>query len=303
MGWVCAIGATVIPGALDNYDELIAKFRVLARIESPSQAPGYRYYLAAALARGRRPAEAIIELEELGRFVEEHGAYWHFHTHLQKCFLALCYDTIGRADDARRMFDSAEQEISQGTMHRLRWVGRLLTQLLRDEVGTLLNTEGARGAISDRQKAILRCYTTWLESDHGPRPLSPASGLPGHLREVPARIIHALLADGEYVHAEAMAREWLSALLTAETMTGSTVPPWLTYWARALLGLSLAGREEYGEAETELLAAWDGLQRHKGVIPGDAMPCLDETLDGLVEVCERTGRPDEAAAWRAQRSQ
>ena len=64
-------------------------------------------------------------------------------------------------------------------------------------------------------------------------------------------------------------------------------------------GVNLAKRGRFEEAEAPLREARERLEEGKMV----NTTYMRDVLDALAQVCERTGRPDEAARWRAQLAQ
>ena len=102
----------------------------------------------------------------------------------------------------------------------------------------------------------------------------------------------ALLANGQFTEAEALARECL-ALREQEMPDG-----WMTFNARSLLGEALLGQKRYAEAEPLLLSGYDGMKQREGQLPPAGKASLAESLQRLVQLNEAQGKPDKAAEWK-----
>jgi tetratricopeptide (TPR) repeat protein len=77
---------------------------------------------------------------------------------------------------------------------------------------------------------------------------------------------------------------------------------WLTFSARSLLGGALLGQKKYADAEPLLLAGYEGMKTREAKIPRIGKPRLPEAANRLVELYDAVGKPDKAAAWRAERA-
>ena len=75
---------------------------------------------------------------------------------------------------------------------------------------------------------------------------------------------------------------------------------WTTFNARSLLGGSLVGQKKYAEAETVLVAGYEGLRERADQIPPQGKVRLHEALERLLQLYDEWGKPDEAAQWRAK---
>jgi eukaryotic-like serine/threonine-protein kinase len=73
---------------------------------------------------------------------------------------------------------------------------------------------------------------------------------------------------------------------------------WRTFNARSMLGGCLLGQKKYAEAEPLLSSGYDGLKQREAMIPPEGKPRLKEALERLVQLCEQTSRPDQAAEWK-----
>jgi eukaryotic-like serine/threonine-protein kinase len=98
------------------------------------------------------------------------------------------------------------------------------------------------------------------------------------------------LAQHRYAEAEALLRESLAAQAPATA--------WQPYDRQSLLGLSLIEQERFADAESQLLAAYSGLEERKTGIPLPDRTSLQETVERIVQLYTRWGAPDKAAEWR-----
>jgi tetratricopeptide (TPR) repeat protein len=109
----------------------------------------------------------------------------------------------------------------------------------------------------------------------------------------------ALHAEGQLDEAEPLAREGLA-------ICEKKVPDnwnWRTFDARRLLGGILVGQKKYAEAEPLLRSGYEGIKQQLDKIPLYCNPHLKgalqkQALEGLVQLYEATGRPDQAAEWK-----
>jgi len=100
-----------------------------------------------------------------------------------------------------------------------------------------------------------------------------------------------LARDGQFADAEALTREAIGNLDTA----GEKAAPWMLAEARSVLGICLAGRQRFVEAEELLLDGYAVLEREKGA----ADPRTREALERLGRLYELWGKPGEEARYRA----
>jgi hypothetical protein len=101
-------------------------------------------------------------------------------------------------------------------------------------------------------------------------------------------------SEGQYAKAEAVLREMLAA---REAFRPAA---WTTANTRAQLGDVLYRQQKYAEAEPLLLAGYAGLKQHEeGVPPPTRGVAFRGVTARLVLLYEATGKPAEAAKWRA----
>ena len=76
---------------------------------------------------------------------------------------------------------------------------------------------------------------------------------------------------------------------------------WGTFYAKSLLGMALQGRKKMAEAETLLLAGYQGLTDRRKTIPADIASPLAEVLDRLIDLHLSMNKPDMVEKWRTER--
>ena len=64
-----------------------------------------------------------------------------------------------------------------------------------------------------------------------------------------------------------------------------------------MLGGSLLGQKKYAEAESLLLAGYEGMKQRADKIPAIGKPRVKESLQRLVQLYEATGQAEKAADW------
>jgi serine/threonine protein kinase len=73
---------------------------------------------------------------------------------------------------------------------------------------------------------------------------------------------------------------------------------WATFNTRSQLGASLLGQGRYGEAESLIVAGYEGLRAREPSIPQPAKPRLTEAAARVVKLYEDWGKPELAAEWK-----
>src|SRR5439155_5533483 len=101
-----------------------------------------------------------------------------------------------------------------------------------------------------------------------------------------------LLNADKFAAAEPLARESLAIREKIEPNS------WPTFNSRSMLGGCLLGQKKYDEAEPLLLAGGEGLMLRKNSIPRSARMRVNEALQRLIQLYEKTGRADRAAEWK-----
>ena len=76
---------------------------------------------------------------------------------------------------------------------------------------------------------------------------------------------------------------------------------WALYGTRSLLGRALAGQKKFAEAEPLLLEGYQGMkQRENRIIPASEKVLLVGALEGLIQLYQDWGKPEEAEKWRQE---
>jgi hypothetical protein len=109
-----------------------------------------------------------------------------------------------------------------------------------------------------------------------------------------AQIGLGLLEQKKWTEAEPLLRECLDIREKAQA------DAWSTFNTKSLLGGAHLGQKNYAEAEPLLLSGYEGMKQREKVIPEQAKVRLREALERLVQLCEATNKPDEAAKWRKE---
>jgi serine/threonine protein kinase len=107
-----------------------------------------------------------------------------------------------------------------------------------------------------------------------------------------ARVGLTLLKYSQPVEAEPILRECLAIRAEIES------DAWTTFNTQSMLGEALFGQKKSAEAETLLLAGYEGMKRREASIPLEAKPRLNEAVTRLVKYYESVNKPEEAAKWK-----
>ena len=112
-----------------------------------------------------------------------------------------------------------------------------------------------------------------------------------------ASLARTLLDQQKFAEAEPHVRESLQ-------ICQKNIPDeLLTYDAQSLLGRSLAGQQKYEEAEPLLLSGYQGMKQREDKIPAAGKFRVTEALDGLIQLYDDWGKPEEAQKWREKLEQ
>jgi hypothetical protein len=134
------------------------------------------------------------------------------------------------------------------------------------------------------------------------RELAALGGQPGPkhdevrrtLTGVQAALGQSLLRRGRHAEAEPVLRECLTVREMVQPDS------WLRFNTMSLLGGALLGQGKHAEAEPLLLRGYEGMKEREAAIPAVRAQRLPEAVERIVRLYEATGRPGEAAAWRAR---
>jgi non-specific serine/threonine protein kinase/serine/threonine-protein kinase len=75
---------------------------------------------------------------------------------------------------------------------------------------------------------------------------------------------------------------------------------WSTFHTESLLGASLPGQKQFGDAEPLLIGGYKGLKQRAAEIPAPLQRHLTEAGERVVRLYDEWGKPEKAAEWRAK---
>jgi tetratricopeptide (TPR) repeat protein len=186
--------------------------------------------------------------------------------------LGVNYKDAGRLAEALPLLEDAAR--AGRTRPRLRWVQAQLQDAYLRAGQTAQAAALAREQLAEARTAL------------------PA-GSP-RLAGVLAQAGQTLVTAQAWAEAEPVLRECL-------TIREKQQPDaWTLFNTRSLLGAALLGQQTYADAEPLLLAGFAGVKQRAATMPPQARPRLAEAAERLVRLYEATGKPAEAAKWRAE---
>jgi hypothetical protein len=109
-----------------------------------------------------------------------------------------------------------------------------------------------------------------------------------------------ILKQRKCTDAEPVLRECLALREKLAAGANPSVLPWQIANVKSMLGEALAGQQKYGDAESLLLAGYEGLKEHEATIPPQAKIRLTEALKRLLDYYAATGQEEKADEWRAK---
>jgi len=101
----------------------------------------------------------------------------------------------------------------------------------------------------------------------------------------------SLLDQKKWTESEPLLRECLAIREKKET------DDWRTFNTKSMLGGALLGQKKYAEAEPLLLAGYEGIKKQEKTMPPRGNTRIPEAIERLVQLCEATGKKDDAARW------
>jgi len=96
----------------------------------------------------------------------------------------------------------------------------------------------------------------------------------------------------QYDRAEVWLRKWLAAVRDEAGLESAAYAAVL-----AALGANLLKQAKYADAQPVLLRGYEGMKKREVEIPPQGRLRLTEALEGLVQLYDAWGKPDEAAKW------
>jgi len=100
------------------------------------------------------------------------------------------------------------------------------------------------------------------------------------------------LRQEKYADAETLLRE------VQKNRPRTASDSWIWYWREILLGASLAGQHQYGEAEQLLLSGYQEMSAREASIPFEDRDVLNEAGDWIVQLYEKLRMPERVSEWR-----
>jgi tetratricopeptide (TPR) repeat protein len=240
---------------------------------------GAQVVLAWALWSAKRFDRSVPEYEDLLKRQQAVLGPYHHATWQTVCNLAVNYCGTDRLTDAVRLLEEK--------LRLARESGRPLPAGAQGALNKFYRMWESGGAW-ELAEPVLRHEAELAKAQFGADDLRTANCL--------ANLGTNLLRQRKYAQAEPPLRECL------QTREAKQPDSWYTFNAKSLLGGALLGRQQYAEAESLLRQGYDGLERHEAEVPASAKARVAEALERVIQLYEATGKPDEAANWRARRA-
>jgi len=100
------------------------------------------------------------------------------------------------------------------------------------------------------------------------------------------------LHESKFLQAETLLRPALSSYEKRIDRT------WRRYNCESMLGASLAGQAKYVEAESSLLAGYQGMLDRESTIPAANHIDMEQAGQWIVQLYRDWGRPEEVSKWK-----
>ena len=189
-------------------------------------------------------------------------------------YLAYTYTTEGKYGQAEALFNK-DLEIQR----RVRGPENEDTLTTLTHMAYMYEVEGRYGAAETSAAQALAGRRHFFGPEH---PATAASA---------ADLAEAYVAEGKFTQSEPLALE-------AEAFQLRTQPDnWQLFWAKSLLGASLAGENIYVEAEPLLLEGYRGMAARKDRMPVPKLRDLDSAHKWIIQMYLAWGKPQKAAEW------
>jgi hypothetical protein len=225
-----------------------------------------------------REVDALLLLARVQDTLKTTLGLDHVETVLSIRRLAQGYELVGRFTEAVALFEQALAKAKDLPEPEASLTLQLMTRLA---------AAYQKAGRFDRAEALLMYALAQRRKNDCPCPPSDVWGV-----LIGLAMNH--LKQHQYAAAEPLLRECLRIF---DQMAANDRETPMT---QSLLGASLLGQKNYAEAETLLLAGYEGLkQRVETTSPLDRYR-LTEAVERLVELYEATGKKDKAAEWRAK---
>jgi tetratricopeptide (TPR) repeat protein len=234
-----------------------------------------RNNLASAYYEAGRLSAAIALDEGTFRRMESALGPDHPDTLASRNNLALSYLNAGRLSAAIGLFERALglYESKLGADHPDTLMSRVNLAGAYKSLGRSAEAEGLYREVLDRRRKAVQPDSPLLAED--------LSALGAHL-----------LSQSRWSEAKTFLHECLAIRAKA------TPDDWSRYDAMSLLGGALTGQGRYAEAESLVVAAYEGMKAREASIAMPERACLREAAERVVHLYESWGRPDQADAWK-----
>ncbi len=231
--------------------------------------------LATAYLATGQTAEAVPLLEQTLKGIAASSGADHPSTLTVRNNLASAYQMIGRGAEAIAMNEETLRLATSklGPDHPA-------TLQTRDFLARLFEFAQRFGDAESQRRAI-------LESHRRRRPAEPPD-----LAEALSGLGLDLLEQQKFDEARTLLRESL------DIREKAFPDEWPTFETRSLLGASLLGLKQYGEAEPLVVSGYEGMKAREAKIPAAARPNLDQALGRVTALYEAWGKPEKAEEWR-----
>jgi serine/threonine protein kinase len=236
-----------------------------------------RNNLAEAYKVAGRTEEAVQLHEQALKKLEVQLGTNHPDTLMSRNNLATAYRDAGRTEEAIRLLEQTlkQMEAKLGPNHP----NTVLTRK------NLANLSGPAGILV-KSEPLFRAALELARKQFGADDPQTAEKM--------AQLGLNLLQQRKYADAEPLLRDCLKIRQAKQP------EEWTTFSAQALLGEALLGQKKYTDAEPLLLSGYKGMKQHEAKIPPQGKVRLTEALEHLVQLCEATGKKDEADKWRKE---
>ena len=233
--------------------------------------------LALSYRDAGRTHEAIaMEEETLKRKESKHG-HDHPETLTSRNNLAIYYAGAGRLAQAiaiwEEMLPSQRKVVGPGHPSTLISTNALATTY--ESLGRWAEAEPLRREILARRR-----------EKEKPGSLSTARAF--------FQLGYNLIKQEKWPEAEVILRECLAICET------SLPEDWKRFHAMSLLGAVLMGRHRYEEADSLLIAGYEGMKARATTVPPVDKPFLSEAAQQIVRLYEAWGKPEKAAEWKTK---
>ncbi|HLN27317.1 MAG TPA: tetratricopeptide repeat protein [Gemmataceae bacterium] len=231
--------------------------------------------LAGLYWNSRRLALAIPLFEAAFKLRKAKLGPDHPETLLTMASLGVNYRDAGRLKDAVPLLEDVDRRIQAlppTSSHSLRWV--------RAELADAYERAGQ----PEKGETLRREQVHIMKLSAGP----DAPAYAGTLLLLGLN----LLQQKNWTDAEAMLRICLAIREKKEA------DAWTTFHTKSVLGSALVGQKKYADAESLLLAGYEGMKQREARIPSSNKLHLAEVMERLVQLYDTWGKKDKASEWR-----